>query len=120
MLALEFFGWWYGAGWQLLARNMQRRMRGISRMFSVAILIRTIFAPWKRIITYPGAGLDAKMRALADNMVSRFVGFTIRLFVLIAAGLMLLLGGIASVVELIIWPLLPIAALVLLVRGITG
>jgi hypothetical protein len=120
MLALEFFGWWYGAGWRLLARNMQKRMRGLARMFSVSILVRTIFAPWKRIITYPGKGLDAQMHAMADNMVSRLVGFTIRVFVLIAAGITLLLGGILSMVELVAWPLLPIAAIVLLVKGIMG
>lgn len=89
-------------------------------MFSVPILIRTLFAPWKRIVTYPGASIDAKIRAFGDNMVSRTVGFTVRLLVLLTAALMLIMVSLAALVEIVAWPLAPIAALILLAKGITG
>lgn len=120
MLALEFFTWWYGQGWQQLAKNMQRRIAKTSSMFSVPILLRTLFAPWKRIITYPGAGLDAKVRAFSDNMVSRAVGFCVRLLVLLTAGIMLLLVSFVALIELIVWPFLPLLLLATLVKGVTG
>jgi hypothetical protein len=118
MLALEFFTWWYSQGWALLARNARRRVIRTSHLFSLPVLIRTLFAPWKRILTYPGAGFEAKVRAATDNLVSRFVGFFVRIFVLFFAGLILLLVCLAAIVQLIAWPLLPPAALILLVKGL--
>lgn len=120
MLALEFFTWWYSRGWRQLAINMQRRISLTSSMFSVPILLRTLFSPWKRIVTYPGSSIDAKIRAFSDNMVSRFVGFTVRIFVLFTAGIMLLVVSVVALIELVAWPLLPILVLVTLVKGILG
>jgi hypothetical protein len=120
MLALEFFGWWYGQGWRSQFQNMERRLTRTSHLFSVPSLLRTLFSPWRRIITYPGAGLEAHARAVADNFVSRMVGFVVRIMVLFSAGVILALVLIASTVELILWPLLPLAVPASLVRGIMG
>jgi len=120
MLALELFTWWYGQGWARLAKNVRKRIIGTSNMFSVPILIRTLFSPWKRIITYPGASIDAKIRAFGDNMVSRAVGFTVRLLVLFTAALMLVIVSVVAIVEVATWPLVPVAALILLVKGLMG
>lgn len=88
-------------------------------MFSVPTLARTMFAPWRRIITYPGAGLDAKLRAMGDNMVSRAIGFTVRLLVLSAALVTLTLVSIIGVLQIILWPLVPPAIVVGLVKGLS-
>ena len=120
MLALEFFTWWYGQGWLLLARNVQRRLVRTSHLFSLPILVRTLFAPWRRIMTYPGAGLQAHVRAATDNVVSRLIGFVVRLLVLFTAGLILSFMLLLATVELIIWPLLPLAAVAAIIKGITG
>lgn len=119
-MALEFFTWWYGHGWALLARNMHRRMVRTSNVFSVPILIRTLFAPWRRIMTYPGAGMGAHMRAATDNLVSRMVGFVVRLLVLLTAGISLALVLLLAVLELIAWPLLPLAVVAALFKGVVG
>jgi len=118
MIALEILGWWYSQGWMQAAKNAEARLVKVSHLFSVPILIRTLFAPWRRIITYPGAGIEAQMRALGDNLVSRFVGFTVRCFVLLSAGLLLMVMSLLTFVELIVWPLVPVAAVAALVAGI--
>lgn len=120
MLALEFFKWWYGQGWALLVRNMRRRLVMTSNVFSVPILIRTLFAPWRRIITYGGAGINSQIRTAADNLVSRLVGFVVRLFVLFTAGVSLVVVMAVAAVEIAAWPLLPIAVFGLLVKGVIG
>lgn len=117
MLVLQMFAWWYGEGWRMAARSISRGIRGISRLFSVPILARTLFAPWKRIISYPGASLDAKLRAYGDNVVSRGVGFAVRFLVLLTAlttGTFVAVGGIVS---FILWPLIPPAAIFLILRS---
>lgn len=114
MLAAQFFVWWYGEGWVAQRKLGWRRVSQTSRAFSAPLLLSTLFAPWRRIITNPGASLQAKLSAVGDNLVSRFVGFTVRLFVLITAGVMILLQTLLAVIVTILWPLVP----VLIVLGI--
>lgn len=86
-------------------------------MFSTRTLLRTLFAPWRRIVTYPGASLDAKMRASLDNLVSRCIGFTVRFFVLLAAGVALVALLVFALLEIIVWPLVPLLGVALIVKG---
>ena len=120
MLALEFFVWWYGRGWRQLAGSLNRRLSKTSDMFSVPILLHTLFAPWKRIITYPGASLDAKLRAFSDNMVSRVIGSIVRLLVLLTAAIMFIVVSITAIAELVAWPFVPLLAVVAIIKGIIG
>lgn len=120
MLFIHLFSWWYGQGWQQVAKTAWVRLIRVSHIFSVPILIRTLWAPWRRIISYPGASLDAKIRAFGDNLVSRVIGFTVRTLVLIAAGLILFLTAIGGAIFVILWPLFPLAVPVLIIKGIIG
>jgi hypothetical protein len=118
MLAVAFIRWWYGAGWRNLAHNVQRRSQRTLDSFSVPTLLRTLFAPWKRIITAPGTGIDAHLKAIGDNAISRLVGFTVRLTVLLSAGLSLAVMMLAGIIQIALWPLLPIAAIGLIIGGL--
>jgi hypothetical protein len=118
MLAVAFIRWWYGAGWKTLARNVERRAQRTIDSFSVPTLVRTLFAPWKRIVTKPGAGIDAHLRAIGDNAISRLVGFTVRLTVLLSAGVSLMVLMLLGVVQIVLWPLLPPAAIILIIGGL--
>ena len=118
MIAVQMFGWWYGQGWKMALRSIGNAVGGISKLFSVPILARTLFAPWKRIVTYPGASLEAKLRAYGDNIVSRAVGFVVRFLVLLTALVLTLLTLVFGVVFCVIWPLLPLLAVALIAKGI--
>lgn len=118
MLVVAFFSWWYGRGWLEVAKSIGPRMSGVAYTFSVSQLLRTLFAPWRRIITYPGSTLGERLRAWGDNVFSRAVGFVVRLIVLFAALLALVFTLIISVIEVIVWPLLPPAVPVLLILGV--
>lgn len=118
MLFTAFFSWWYGAGWKLLAKNVQRRLDRTLASFSVPTLARTLFAPWKRIVTAPGAGIAEHLRAMGDNLISRLVGFTVRLTVLLAASVSLGIMAVVGLIQIIIWPLVPLLVVFCLVRGV--
>lgn len=120
MLVLELFTWWYGRGWATAARGAGNMLGGISRLFSVPILLRTLFAPWKRIVSYPGSSLDAKLRAYGDNVVSRAIGFVVRLLVLLTALVMSGLAAVAGLLSFVLWPLVPVVAVALCIKGILG
>jgi hypothetical protein len=117
MLVLSFFSWWYGRGWAQVAKSLVPRIHAIKASFSVNQLLRTLFAPWRKIITYPGASFQDKMRAWGDNLFSRIIGFMIRISVLLGAALAIIFIVVLSLVETIIWPLLPVAVLGSLVVG---
>ena len=115
---IEMLTWWYGQGWIGVVRSMHRRLYNTAHMFSAGLLIQTLFSPWRRIITNPGASMQAHMQAFLDNLVSRFVGFGVRIMVLIAALLSLIFVAIGCALELLLWPLLPIAPIVFVILGI--
>ena len=120
MIALEILTWWYSQGWTQVAKNAEKRFTKVSHLFSVPILIRTLFAPWRRIITYPGASIQAKFHAMGDNLVSRVVGFSVRSLVLFTAGIMLLLTAVVGLLQIIAWPLVPLAIGAAVIKGIVG
>jgi hypothetical protein len=114
MFFVYSLSWWYGAGWKLQFSKMLDRLANIGRAFSGGTLIRTLFNPWKQIISGAErqASLESKMRAVLDNIISRFVGFGIRSFTLIAALISISAVLIISVVWLIIWPIIPITPVI--------
>jgi hypothetical protein len=120
MVFLSFFSWWYGLGWKSVIHSFRPRVTAVATLFSVPQLLKTLFAPWRRIITDPGRSFDDRMHAWADNMFSRAIGFVVRSFVLFAAAVSIVFVGIATILESILWPLLPLAVPVLLVLGIIG
>ena len=119
-MLIMIFKWWYGAGWAKAFRNIQSHTLGVGQSFSIPILIKTLFEPWKRIITYPGKSLDDHIKAAIDNLVSRFVGLSVRLIVLLTAGLLTALTAIGYSLLAIIWPLIPVAIVYCIFRGILG
>lgn len=118
MLIKSFFVWWYGEGWLAVLGSLPKRAANVNANFSTATLARTLFQPWRRIISYPGASLNDKFHAALDNLFSRVIGFFVRLFVLLAAALMLLLTTLATFLETLAWPLAPLAVIVFLILAI--
>lgn len=77
-----------------------------------------MFSPWKRIQTSPGKSLQSHMQALMDNIISRFVGFSIRVITIIAGLVCISLMFIFSIITVVVWPLVPIAVPVLIIWGL--
>lgn len=118
MLLVSFFAWWYGEGWTGVWHRTIEQLHIVGRGFSVKLLLRTLFSPWRRIMTPRGRGLDAHIHAAIDNGVGRFIGFTVRLIVLITAAFAMAAVGIGGLILLLLWPLMPPAVVSLLILGI--
>ncbi|HUD11971.1 MAG TPA: hypothetical protein VMS08_06175 [Candidatus Saccharimonadia bacterium] len=118
MLIAAFLEWWYGAGWRDASFRLKNRLKMTYLSFSVPILLRTMFAPWRRISTPPGSSIQQKLTAVLDNVVSRAVGFVVRLMALIMGCLLLLIYSLVGGLLLILWPVLPILGPALIVGGL--
>lgn len=118
MLALEFFTWWYSQGWLRRWQGIGYHINKTARIFSIPVLIKTLFEPWRRIVSYPGAGLSDHLRATIDNLFSRLVGLCVRVLVLVFAGLMLLFIALFGLASALVWPFLPLLVVGLLIKGV--
>ena len=87
--------------------------------FSISILLRTLFDPWKRDnYTMENGSLQDKMKLALDNLISRVVGFIIRLITMIFGLLVTVIFFLLMILVLIIWLLLPVLIIGLIVNGI--
>jgi hypothetical protein len=118
MLFLEFFKWWYGAGWAQAAKGGVNLVKKVELSFSISVLLRTLFAPWKMIVTPSGRSLDEKMRAFVDNLVSRTIGFFVRIFSLIAAIILTAGAAFVGLTIAFFWPLIPLIIVLSAYKGV--
>lgn len=116
-MILVLLRWWYGPGWILAFKRINTRTVGVAHAFSAGTLLKTLFAPWKRI-QYSGRSFDAKMQAMLDNMVSRTVGFTVRLLVLLAALFMIVGSVVLGAAIALAWPFIPLLIVYSVFRGL--
>lgn len=121
MLITSFFKWWYTDGFRNELLSIVKRTQYAANAFSVPILLKTLFDPWKQVITpqYGDTALDETISNAISNLVSRFVGFWIRIFTLIAASIFLTIVVIYGILRIIIWPVLPLLPIVLITIGVT-
>lgn len=124
MAIAEMFLWWYASGWAVFIGKLKSFLSNITDFFSMGDLIRTLFKPYRQISAESAsdtASLDIKFHMFLDRLISRFVGFFSRLFLLIAGVVIIIIGGIISLVLIILWPiipLLPIAGIILAIMGV--
>jgi hypothetical protein len=121
MLLTDFISWWYTTGWKLRLASIFSNVARWLEYFSIGTLLKTMFAPWRQNVSYvrPDQGLNLKLNAKVDNLVSRFVGFFVRINVLILAAIIVFLVFLLSIVFVIIWPLLPLAPIIIIIVGVS-
>lgn len=89
--------------------------------FSFDLLLRTLFAPFRQISAGRVNGpIGLQFRAWLDRLVSRFVGAMVRSAVLIAGIVAVLFAGVIAVVQLVLWPILPLAPVIGAILAIAG
>ena len=102
----EYLSWQYGAGIQEYIMAWQNIHWFLYRMFSVHVLLRTFFAPFRRTSESYGKSWDPSHVAqiFLENMVTRFVGMLVRSVLLFIGAVMqiivFLLGSLLFVVFL--------------------
>ncbi len=119
-MLISFLGWWYGPGWVAALKRIFDSMERVWQNFSAPLLLKTLWAPWRRIVSLPGRSLDEKLRAALDNFISRLVGLGVRLLVLLVAVILALLAGLANLVIGLVWPLLPFGLFIFALLGLAS
>ncbi|MCL1840055.1 hypothetical protein FWF89_03660 [Candidatus Saccharibacteria bacterium] len=121
MLVLSLIGWWYGVGFATRLRGLGRALARTADNFSIGLMLRTLFNPFRQIDAgATGKGIAEALSAFVSRLISRLVGFVMRLGMIIVGTvvlLVLLVGSLVIIVLHLVVPLLPIAGIVMLVIG---
>lgn len=121
MLATGLISWWYSDGYKLFAAKLWTKLGDTADLFSIGSLLRTLFAPYRQISANAGGkSIDDKILGLVDRLVSRFVGGTVRLGIVIFGVIILILQSIGSIISLVVWPILPFTPILFIVLAVMG
>lgn len=113
--------WWYTDGWQQTIRAVRARLVSLFDYFSIDILLRTLFSPFRQISAGNVEGaFEVKLRAFADQLVSRMVGGTVRFIVMIVGLVTILLSTIGGALYIILWAFMPLAPIIGLIMTLIG
>jgi len=117
---LQWLKWRYSEVPRFIIRVFRNLLSFGFNYFSITLLLRTIFSPWRRYYESYGRGFDLKRysRVFIGNTISRIIGFIIRGFTIIiglAAQLVILFGGAFI---LFAWTFLPLIVVIISFSGL--
>lgn len=121
LLVTELLRWWYGDGFKGRVRMMAYRLEGTLDYFSIDLLIKTLFSPFRQISAGRVDGpIGVQLRALVDKIFSRLIGALVRTVILIIGGIVILLQTVVGTVVLLVWALVPLIPFVGIVLAFIG
>lgn len=121
MFIVGMFSWWYGAGWKRCILAVRDRLAGLYDYFSFGLLLKTLFAPFRQISAGHVRGpLGVQMRAWFDRLISRCVGASVRLIVLVIGAVTLVVAVLFGLLQIVLWPLVPVMPVVAIVCTMIG
>ena len=119
-IILVFWKWYYGEAMKNVLAAWRNFILFALNYFSIPLLLRTLFAPWKRDITRKPRGLDIKklFDYLAFNLISRGLGFLVRVITILIGIVFLVLVAVAGAIFFALWLVMPLVLLGLLILAI--
>lgn len=119
MVVADILRYWYGVELPKAPRRLHGFILTTADAFSMPLLLRTLFAPWRKdVLPTTGLALQEKLRVFGYNLIAIFVGFFVRLFVLITASLMIGLTILVGTILLGLWVILPFVPIFLFFVGV--
>lgn len=122
MPLISLLKWWYGLGWRDQTLLVRDRFQKMSDFFSIGLSLRSLFSPFKQIDADSSrkGSLGIVLRAMLDQLFSRVFGAVIRSFLILLGCIELLLEAVVGLIRLTVWPLVPLAPVLLLVVSLSG
>lgn len=122
MLFVSFIRWWYGSGWLDQLTLVRERFDRTADLFSIELSLRTLFKPFRQIDADRArkGSLDVILRAMFDQLFSRFVGALARMTLIIVGSIALCMEALVSLVRLAGWPLIPALPVLMMSIAMSG
>jgi hypothetical protein len=112
--------WWYFGGLSDQFGRIKKMLAKVNDQFSIPLLLKTLFYPFRMIDADKvyGPSLGDKIKAWADQMISRMIGGAIRIVVVIIGIIVLAVTVVISMLRMALWVALPILPIIVLVGSI--
>lgn len=121
MFIVGLFSWWYSTGWLQRAQAVKERLIGLYDYFSIDLLIKTLFSPFRQISAGSVRGpIGVQIRALFDQLISRTIGMIVRSLVIVIGSVTLVISCLLGMLAVILWPLIPLLPAVCVVLAMSG
>ena len=117
---VEYFAWHYSSAFRDVTSFWMNIAWFVTHYFSIPLLFRTLFSPWKRVTAeHTKRGIEDLAATIVFNIMSRIVGAFVRSMLIIVGLTALLVVLTGYCVFLVLWTLLPAVTLALLMGGLT-
>lgn len=113
MNLLSYFIWHFAKAPNGILRIIRNYLIFCEHFFSIKLLLKSLFAPWKRITFEEGVGfsLSKYFEVIVSNLVSRFLGAIVRSVLIVIGVLAQIIVLIFGLTILIVFLFLPIVTL---------
>lgn len=120
MFIVGLVSWWYGAGLRQRIAFAGERLASVYDYFSVDLLLRTLFSPFRQISAGSVRGpIGVQLRAWFDQLISRTIGFFVRLLMIMIGSITLFLTVCMQIVLVALWAIVPLAPIIGIVMALT-
>lgn len=112
--------WHYTAGLWAAFGVAGNLIRFTAHFFSIGLLFKTLFSPWRRLGEQYSSGLHPNewLATLTVNILMRVVGAVIRLFLIVFGLVAVVIVTVAVGVAILVWILWPVLILTSIVGGL--
>ena len=119
-LPFAYLLWHYALAWADLTRLYRNLAWFLWNFFSISLLLRTLFSPWRRLHESAQKDAGGLLGSLIMNTILRFIGFFARVATILFGLASLLLFCAAGAAFFVLWPLLPLVPFALILSGLFG
>lgn len=121
MILMDYIQWHYIRAFRSIWRVTNNFVYFFYHLFSIPLLVHTLFAPWKKMTEQKKKGLASPgqvFERVFGNLLVRIVGALVRLATL-SVGLLFCAGVfICGVLFTVFWVLMPVVMILALIVGI--
>lgn len=116
-----FFQWYlYEYPVLIYKKGHANLLRQIDR-FSLPIHLKTLFVPWKRYtLSTKNAPFSERMGIFVFNILGRFIGFFMRIIVILIGLIAMLLVFLAYLFFVVAWVLAPVVGVLSIIYGLSN
>lgn len=115
----EFLKWHYSYGIDYYITSWRLYLNSTNHYFSFFLLIKTFFAPWKKLESddrSPGFNPSRFFENISFNLMSRGIGACVRFVLLIFGAVWLFLSYLVGAVGLLVWTIIPFFSIPVFVK----
>lgn len=121
MFIVGILSWWYSSGLVARIAAVRGRIESMMDYFSIDLLLRTIFSPFKQISAGSVSGpIGIKLRASLDRLFSRCIGAIVRTILIVVGIVGILFTCIAGILLILSWLLIPALPFIGVILALIG